>query len=278
MMLFFSILNFFRPLNIFLGVLTSFVVSYLIDTTNFLRIIDLGMIIIFYMAGANALNDLIDIEIDRINKPHRFLVQYSIQKKYIILLIVVLFLMGSWKALAIYPVAKNIALFFVLPFLILYEIILKRIPLVGNIIISLLVGSVFIYTEAGLINDIVVTWKIFILAFMLNLIREIIKDVQDIDGDNSNNITTLPILIGVYPTIIFLKGLSFIFILVSMHPSYTYQYSIYYIPLILFSIHIPLLYIMWGLRVDITTKKLNHFSNLLKIMIINGIIIILLSH
>ena len=140
------------------------------------------------------------------------------------------------------------------------------------------ISSVFIYTEAGLINDIVVTWKIFILAFMLNLIREIIKDIQDIDGDNSNNITTLPILIGVYPTIIFLRGLSFIFILVSMHPSYTYQYSIYYIPLILFSIHIPLLYIMWGLRVDITTKKLNHFSNFLKIMIINGIIIILLSH
>ena len=278
MRLFFSILNFFRPLNIFLGILTLFVVSYLMDSTDFLRTMDLGIIIIFYMAGANSLNDLVDIEIDRINKPHRFLVQYPIKKKYIIFLILSLFFMGSWKALTILPVAQNIALFFVLPLLILYEIIFKKIPLLGNIIISLLVGSVFIYTEAGLTNNIVVTWKLFILAFILNLIREIIKDIQDIKGDHFNNITTLPIFIGLFPSIIFLRVLSLIFILVSFHPSYTHQYSIYYIPLIFFSIHIPLLYIMWGLRVDITTKKLNYFSNLLKIMIINGIIIILLSH
>jgi 4-hydroxybenzoate polyprenyltransferase len=113
---------------------------------------------------------------------------------------------------------------------------------------------------------------------MLNLIREIIKDMQDINGDNLNNIKTLPIMIGISPTIILLWVLSIIFILISMHPLYTSKYSTYYIPLILFSIHIPLLYIMWGLRVNITTKKLNHFSNVLKIMIINGIIIIMLSH
>ena len=199
-------------------------------------------------------------------------------KKYIIGCIAILFFIGSWNALHIYPLAKNIALFFALPTLILYEIILKKIPLIGNIIISLLVGSVFIYTEAGLTNSINMTWKIFILAFLLNLIREIIKDIQDISGDNANNIKTLPLFIGINKTILFVRFLSTVFILLSIHPAYSFQYSIYYIPLILFSIHIPLLYIMWGLRVDITTTKLYHFSNGLKIMIINGIIIILLSH
>ena len=190
----------------------------------------------------------------------------------------ILFIIGSWKALYIYPLARNIALFFVLPSLILYEIIFKKIPLIGNIVISLLVGSVFIYTEAGLINSIDITGKIFVLAFLLNLIREIIKDIQDINGDNANNIRTLPILIGVNATILFVRAISVLFIMIYMHPVYSFQYTIYYIPLILFSIHIPLLYIMWGLRVNIATKKLDHFSNILKIMIINGIIIILLSH
>jgi len=278
MMMFFAAINFFRPLNIILGVFTSFVVSYLINPYNYIEFIDLAIIIIFYMAGANALNDLVDIKIDKINKPNRFLIKYQPPKGYVIMLIVILFIIGSWKALYIYPLARNIALFFVLPSLILYEIIFKRIPLVGNVLISLLVGSVFIYTEAGLTNNITITWKIFVLAFMLNLIREIIKDIHDIDGDEANNIKTLPILIGMKPIIIFLRLLSFIFIVISLHPSYSFQYSIYYIPLIFFSIHIPLLYIIWGLRANITTRKLHHFSNVLKIMIINGIIIILLSH
>ena len=230
------------------------------------------------MAGANALNDFVDIKIDTINKPNRFLVKHSIPKKYIISCIAILFIIGSWKALYIPPLAKNIALFFVLPSLILYEIILKKIPLIGNIVISLLVGSVFIYTEAGLINRIDITGKIFVLAFLLNLIREIIKDIQDINGDDANHIKTLPIVIGVNGTIWFVRILSALFIMISIHPAYSFQYSVYYTPLILFSIHIPLLYIMWGLRVNITTKKLDHFSNVLKIMIINGIIIILLSH
>ena len=278
MILLFSIINFFRPLNIILGVFTSFVVSYLIDPSHFIRFIDLAIVIICYMAGANALNDFMDIKIDTINKPNRFLVKYSIPRQYIISCIAILFLIGSWKALHIHLLAKNIALFFVLPSLILYEIILKKIPLIGNIVISLLVGSVFLYTEAGLTNSVDITLKIFILAFLLNLIREIIKDIQDINGDNANNIKTLPILIGVNATILFVRILSALFIMISMHPAYSFQYSIYYTPLILFSIHIPLLYIMWGLRVNITTKKLDYFSNVLKIMIINGIIIILLSH
>ena len=278
MSLFYSIIIFFRPLNIFLGVFAAFVVSYLMDFTNFTQFFDLAIIIIFYMAGGNVLNDLVDIKIDKINKPHRFLIRHPIHKGYIIILIIILFFLGSWHALQIYPLAKNIALLFVLPALILYEILFKRIPLIGNIVVSLLVGSVFLYTEAGLTGSIVITWKIFILAFMLNLIREIIKDMQDMDGDNFNNIKTLPIIIGISPTIILLRVLSILFILISMHPLYTSKYSTYYIPLILFSIHLPLLYIMWGLRVNIATKKLNHFSNVLKIMIINGIIIIMLSH
>tara|TARA_Y100000994_G_scaffold40800_1_gene31702 strand:+ start:7187 stop:8023 length:837 start_codon:yes stop_codon:yes gene_type:complete len=274
----FSFFLFFRPLNIALGVFTSWVVYLLIGSSNIIEFYNLNFIIICYMSGANILNDFLDINIDKLNKPNRFLVKYPFTQKYIYILIIVLFFIGSWKAWQIYPLAKNIALFFVLPLLIFYEIILKKIPLVGNIVISLLVGSVFLYTEAGLTNQIIITWKIFILAFFLNLIREIIKDLEDIYGDHQNNIQTFPIVYGQNQTIILIRALSLIFILISVSPLYIFNYSMYYIPLIFFSIHIPLLYIIWGLRVNITTTKLHFFSNILKVMIANGIIIILLSY
>ena len=274
----FSFFLFFRPFNIALGVFTSWVVYLLIGSSNIIEFYNLNFIIICYMSGANILNDFLDINIDKLNKPNRFLVKYPFTQKYIYILIIVLFFIGSWKAWQIYPLAKNIALFFVLPLLIFYEIILKKIPLVGNIVISLLVGSVFLYTEAGLTNQIIITWKIFILAFFLNLIREIIKDLEDIYGDHQNNIQTFPIVYGQNQTIILIRALSLIFILISVSPLYIFNYSMYYIPLIFFSIHIPLLYIIWGLRVNITTTKLHYFSNILKVMIANGIIIILLSY
>ena len=274
----FSFFLFFRPFNIALGVFTSWVVYLLIGSSNMVEFYNLNLIIICYMSGANILNDFLDINIDKINKPNRFLVKYPFTQKYIFYLIVILFFIGSWKAGQIYPLAKSIALFLVLPLLIFYEIILKKIPLIGNIVISLLVGSVFLYTEAGLTNQIIITWKIFILAFFLNLIREIIKDLEDMNGDHQNNIQTFPIVYGQNQTILLIRILSLIFILISISPLYILNYSTYYIPLIFFSIHIPLLYIIWGLRVNITTTKLHYFSNILKVMIANGIIIILLSY
>ena len=274
----FSFFLFFRPFNIALGVFTSWVVYLLIGSSNMVEFYNLNLILICYMSGANILNDFLDINIDKINKPNRFLVKYPFTQKYIFYLIVILFFIGSWKAWQIYPLAKSIALFLVLPLLIFYEIFLKKIPLIGNIVISLLVGSVFLYTEAGLTNQIIITWKIFILAFFLNLIREIIKDLEDINGDHQNNIQTFPIVYGQNQTILLIRILSLIFILISISPLYILNYSTYYIPLIFFSIHIPLLYIIWGLRVNITTTKLHYFSNILKVMIANGIIIILLSY
>ena len=112
---------------------------------------------------------------------------------------------------------------------------------------------------------------------MLNLIREIVKDMQDIQGDREYNFKTLPIIIGISKTIAVLWVLSILFIIISLQPIYLHSYSWYYIPLIIITIHLPLLYIMSNLGDDITTKDYHNFSNLLKIMIINGIIIILLT-
>ena len=119
--------------------------------------------------------------------------------------------------------------------------------------------------------------QIMLLAFLLNLIREIVKDIQDIRGDKANGLYTLPIFIGLSKTIFVMRGFSLLFIFISFLPMYIRSYAWHYIPLMVFLIHVPLLYIIIGLENDIAPKECATFSNILKLMIINGIVIILLS-
>ena len=86
MNLLFSIFRFIRPLNISLGISTCFIVSYLLDFNNFNRFFDLCVVLVCYMVAGNMLNDVLDIDVDRINKPHRFLIQYPINRLYIFIL------------------------------------------------------------------------------------------------------------------------------------------------------------------------------------------------
>jgi len=273
----YSVFKFIRPLNIVLGVLTLFVVGYIIGPIQANNFIYLSIVLVCYMIAGNILNDFIDLEIDRINKPHRFLVKHDVSSIIIILAIVLLICIGSLFALKLLVMAKYIALLFALPLLISYELFFKKMPLIGNIVISLLVASVFIYTEAGLTGHVDITMKIFVLAFMLNLIREIIKDIQDVKGDSSHDYKTLPIILGISKTILVIRVVTALFITISFHPSYIDSYTWYYSPLIIITIHLPLLYIMWNLRDNIASKDYQYFSNLLKLLIINGIIIIIVS-
>jgi 4-hydroxybenzoate polyprenyltransferase len=116
-----------------------------------------------------------------------------------------------------------------------------------------------------------------LLAFFLNLVREIIKDIQDIEGDSKSYLITLPIYIGLKKTIIIIRSIYLVFFIVSFMPMYTQVYAWQYIPLLVFLIHVPLLYISVRLNDDITKEECDNFSKILKIIIINGIIIILIS-
>ena len=266
-----------RPINLFIAMVSVFIMTFIIDNINWVLLSLACSVLLCYMSAANILNDLIDIKADRINKPSRILVQHHINRQAIITLIIILFIIGTVCAFYLPIKAMQIALFLALPGILLYELILKRIPLLGNIVISLLVGIVFVFVAYSLDSHIYDAFKIMLLAFSLNLIREIIKDIQDIEGDQASGLNTLPIAIGVSRTTTLIKCFACLFIIMSFLPMYTHMYSWQYIPLMVFLIHLPLLYIIIGLRDDITPKECAKFSKLLKLMIINGIVVILIS-
>ena len=266
-----------RPLNLLIAMASVFIMALIIDDISWMFLIYPCFVLACYMSAANMLNDLVDINSDRINKPDRVLVKHSANKHSIIFIIGLLFLAGSIFAMHLPDQARHIALFFALPGIVLYELILKRVPLLGNMLISLLVGSVFLFIAYSLESHINDALKIMLLAFSLNLLREIVKDIQDIDGDQVSGFYTLPIFIGLSKTIFIMRVFAILFIVISFLPIYTHSYAWHYIPLMVFLIHVPLLYIIIGLRDDITPKECLTFSNILKLMIINGIVIILLS-
>jgi len=275
--LIYHIIQLSRPLNILIATFSVLIMSILSSEINWINAGLASIVLSLYMSGANILNDYIDVEADRVNKPHRLLVSHPMKSRTILLIIIFMFSMGSFIASYLPLPAMQIALFFALPSILLYEFILKRIPLIGNIVVSLLVGVVFVFASSSLGVQGYDAYKIMLLAFFLNLVREIIKDMQDIEGDSKSHLMTLPIYIGLKKTIMIVRSIYLAFFIVSFMPMYTQVYAWQYIPLLVFLIHVPLLYISVRLNDDITKEECEKFSKILKIIIINGIIIILIS-
>ena len=114
-----------RPLNIITAIASVFIVYYMVNIDNFKLTIFPCIILACYMAAGNILNDLIDIESDKINKPNRPLINNSINTYLLIIIIIILFFIGAWFAMNINVYAMRIALFFALPGIISYELIFK---------------------------------------------------------------------------------------------------------------------------------------------------------
>ena len=272
-----SFLSIIRPLNIVTAISCILVVYFITDVKNLTLIIYPSIIIGCYMAAGNILNDWIDIEADKINKPSRPLVIYDVNHYLLFSIVFLLFAIGSWITIYIDVYAMYVAIFFAMPCIISYEIVFKRSPIIGNIIISSLVGVVFIFAELSFHQSISVTWRAAVLAFFLNLIREMIKDIEDIEGDAQSQYNTFPIIAGIPTTIVVLRIITIFFIILSLLPIFTSYYLWYYIPLIVFLIHLPLLYIIIRLTDNITPKECAKYSKVLKLLIINGIITIVIS-
>ena len=147
-------------------------------------------------AAGYVINDYYDVKIDYVNKPERVVVGRFVKRRSIIILHATLNTLGvlvgvlvSWQI--------GVINFLVIGLLWLYSNQLKRLPLLGNITVALLTGlSVFVvYILQRESIFLFATYAFF--AFFISLIREIIKDMEDIEGDKKFDCKTLPIAIGI---------------------------------------------------------------------------------
>ena len=176
------------------------------------------------IAGAgNIINDYFDVNIDLINKPHKVHIQKCINRRWAIfwhlLLSAIGILSSFYVAFKIHYVWIGILNTVSVLLLFIYSASLKKKFIIGNIIISLLTAWVILvlvlpeYVELVKYQLISLDnyYKIIRLgilyatfSFIISLIREVIKDIEDIDGDRPNACNTMPIVLGINATKVFI--------------------------------------------------------------------------
>jgi len=142
-----------------------------------------------------AINDYFDYDIDIINRPDRVLPRGVVSRKSALLFALILFglayiFIGFTNLLCIGIGYPAVVLIFV------YSWKLKRLPFIGNFVVAFLTSLTLIYGGAAARNIVLVT-MLAICAFFANLSREIVKDIEDIKGDERSGSRTFPILYGI---------------------------------------------------------------------------------
>ncbi|MBN1352291.1 geranylgeranylglycerol-phosphate geranylgeranyltransferase [candidate division KSB1 bacterium] len=184
-----------RPINVVIGFLSIFMGAFITGTIQPIEKVLLACLSGALIQGAaNAINDYFDLEIDLINKPHRPLPAGKVSRQEIFAFSMVLFMAGiicggfvNTGALVIAALSSAL--------LYLYSARLKASVLYGNLAVSLVTGMAFIY--GGVAVD---RFQQALIpagfSFLFHFGREIIKDIQDVEGDEANRIVTFAIRFG----------------------------------------------------------------------------------
>ena len=253
-------------------------------------------------AAGYVINDYFDVNADVINKPGKIFIHTVIHRRDAIklhfILNIVAFLLGiylaysvkQWKLAIINPGVAGVLWF--------YTTNLKRLPALGNLTIGLLTAMVLwvvcLYdnnvwrpvTElqiavAPAVKTVLFGYMIF--AFITTVIREIVKDMEDIEGDKKTGCKTLPVVLGLRETgfltlflvllVLFLLGYIQFFQAAQLNQAF-------YLPLVygLFFISLPLVYLV--IRLVTATQKSDyaHMSMVIKAVMVFGILSMLVLY
>ena len=197
------------------------------------------LVVVFFTIGANVLNDYFDYYTDKINRPDRSIVKGDITREQALYLSLISFIIGIYFALRLSSDSQIISLGISLPLLFLYNAKIKNYPLIGNIIVSIIIGLSFIY--AGVVFENVKPLIVpSFLAFGLTLIREVVKDIADFKGDEAIGARTLPIVFGKQKAIYFCTILSILLSMAAFTLFLNGYYNFYYGFLLIITVEIPL--------------------------------------
>lgn len=256
---------------VIIGLTQYFTAGFLIGmhTLNDFKLLLLSISTISIAAGGYVINDYYDVKIDYINKPNRVVIGKIIPRRYAILFHVLLSTLGV--ALGVYlsfgiGVVNILSVFL----LWLYSNNLKRLPFIGNVTVAFLTGLAVIVVDLfyRTNNTLVIIYALF--AFFITLVREVIKDMEDLKGDNSFGCKTLPIIWGIRKTklllyIILVTFAAVVVILNQIYRALPFKYHLIFL-------FVPLLWLLYRLiRADMK-KDFTRLSIFCKVIMMLGIL------
>lgn len=248
-------------------------------------------------AAGYIINDYFDLNIDLINKPQKLVVEKIIQRRWAIMWHWIFSILGiglSVYAGMLLPGINALVLGLLntgaVLLLIIYSVSLKKQLLTGNIAIAALSAWVIVilffatakyYTAADGVTYWLDKTRLFrfamvysVFAFITTLVREVIKDLEDMEGDARNGCHTMPVVWGINPSkvyagvwIVVLEGL-----LLALQ-FYTWRFGWYLgVVYVLLALALPLLYLLRELRRAITVPQYHRLSTITKGIMLAGIL------
>jgi 4-hydroxybenzoate polyprenyltransferase len=300
-------LKLFRFPNLLMIILIQYLIRYCIiipaltaynlaPVLNDLFFFLLVLSCVLISAAGYAINDYFDLRIDRINKPDKIILGKNISRRQAIFFHSFFNILGVLLAIIVAVKVHLLRLtaihIFAVTFLWFYAIYYKRRFLTGNIIIALLTTLIIItvwlfefwprsiYTDNTIdftqVRMIILVYAGF--AFLTTLIREIIKDIEDIEGDKKVGCKTMPVVWGIDKARYFVVFLIMLLIVsvIFLQDFFWKEGNVFYLLYSLLLIQIPFIIVIIKI-IRAKTKEHFAFLNLFtKIIILMGVLSILL--
>lgn len=264
-----------RPLNVLIAALSIAVAALISGGGSSESIILACLAGALITVAANAINDYFDIEIDRINKPHRPLVIGMISRQTALVVAGGAALTGLLCSCLLSRVNGMMAAGAVVC-LYFYSARLKGTVLLGNLLVSLFTGLAFLFGSAA-VGRFKAGLPPAIFAFLMHLGREIIKDMQDVPGDRQQLAATLPVRYGMLPAKVIATLVFIVLIITTWLPYHWHWYGKWYFALVVAGIYPILFYSVCSLWHRSDEKNLGRISGLLKADMVVGLLAIFLG-
>jgi geranylgeranylglycerol-phosphate geranylgeranyltransferase len=272
-----SVIKICRPLNVFIVFLTVLVAGFICSKNNeipvqtFLAAVSAS----FIAAAGYIINDIFDVKIDSVNRPSRPLSSGTLSTNSAIVYYFVFSLTGLMFAIIINYTAVILAVL-TITLLFFYSYKIKSIALLGNFSIAVITGLTFVYGGVS-VNNISFAIIPALFALLINFIREIVKDMEDIDGDIKNGIETFPSKFGFSLTKNFIVIISALLILFTCYPYMFRLYKIEYFIIVMSIVNPILVYVLVSIYKNDSVSNLNKLSFILKLDMIFGLSAIFLG-
>jgi 4-hydroxybenzoate polyprenyltransferase len=260
------------------------------DTRQFIFLVIASVMI---AAAGYIINDYFDLNIDQVNKPDKVVVNVIINRRWVIFWHMFLSLLGLFFSFAALPlnnywhlVLANLASIILLWF---YSTNFKKQLLIGNILISLLTAWVimvlFLSKQPLQLDHILAVktnevrfFRLTIVyaafAFIISLIREVIKDMEDVEGDRRYGCRTMPIVWGinaskVYAAVWLIVLIASLLVLQFYVLPFGWWLSVLYCIVLIIA---PLVWILFKLFKASSAKDFHTLSTIVKLAMMTGIL------
>ena len=246
-----------RPITCFFGAVTVFIgtlvtvgpsnfASYLSTGSNVYKLVA-SMVVYFLVVGSgNTINDVFDYEIDKINRPNRAIVRGAFTKRqvvyyYIFELIVILTLTITAGLFSPNPVFLPLLVIFFLGVSFSYSILIKKTGLLANLVVGFAgalgipFGAFFVlpFRETFGVFEV---WLLYLTAFFFLVMREIGKDMEDIEGDSKYGVNSVALKWGYKTALRFVYGITACLFLTLIYSMWRFNFKFSFVSMAVISL------------------------------------------